>query len=45
MLKVLKENLISNPNYGDGNKTIFANIQATEIDRVKDFGYKSNKLE
>ena len=34
---------ISNPNYGDGNKTIFANIQATEIDRVKDFGYKSNK--
>ena len=34
---------VSNPNYNNSDKSVFANFQATETDRLKNFGYKSNK--
>ena len=34
---------ISNPNYNNSDRSIYGNIQALEIDRMTDFGYKSNK--
>jgi outer membrane protein insertion porin family len=34
---------VNNPNFKNSNKSVFANIQATEIDQMKDFGYKTNK--
>ena len=34
---------IKNPNYKNSDKSVFANVQAIEIDRTKNFGYKSNK--
>ncbi len=34
---------VSNPNYKNTDKTVFANIQAIEIDQIKNFGYKTNK--
>ena len=34
---------LSNPNYKNSDKSVFANIQAVETDRLKNFGYKSNK--
>ena len=34
---------ISNPNYKNSDKSTFFNIQATEIDQLKDFGYKTNR--
>ena len=34
---------VSNPNYKNGDKTVFANIQAIDIDRSKNYGYKTNK--
>ena len=34
---------ISNPNYNNSDRLIYGNIQALEIDRMTDFGYKSNK--
>ena len=34
---------ISNPNYKNTDKSIFFNVQALEIDRIADFGYKTNK--
>ena len=34
---------ISNPNYNNSDRLIYGNIQALEIDRMKNFGYKSNK--
>ncbi len=34
---------VSNPNYKNTDKSIFFNIQATEIDRLKENGYKTNK--
>ena len=32
-----------NPNYKNSDKSIFTNFQASETDRLKDFGYKTNK--
>ena len=34
---------IYNPNYKNSDKLVFANIQSLEMDRTKNFGYKSNK--
>ena len=34
---------ISNSNYNNSDRSIYGNIQALEIDRMTDFGYKSNK--
>ena len=34
---------ISNPNYKNSDKATFFNIQAIEIDQLKNFGYKTNK--
>ena len=34
---------ISNPNYNNSNKAVFANLQAIETDKLKDYGYKTNK--
>ncbi len=34
---------VRNKNYKNSDKEVFANVQAIEIDRIKDFGYKTNK--
>ena len=34
---------IINPNYKNSDKAIFANLQFIEIDKLKNFGYKTNK--
>jgi outer membrane protein insertion porin family len=34
---------VLNPNYKNSDKSTFFNIQATEIDQLKDFGYKTNR--
>ena len=34
---------VENPNYNNSDKSLFANIQAIEIDRMKANGYKTNK--
>ena len=34
---------ILNPNYNNSDKSTFFNIQAIEIDQLKDFGYKTNR--
>ena len=34
----------TNPNYKNSDKSIYASLQATEIDRLKNFGYKTNKV-
>ncbi len=34
---------VTNPNYNNTEKAIFANVQALETDRLKNFGYKTNK--
>ena len=34
---------VNNSNFNDTDKSVFAGIEATEIDRLKDFGYKSNR--
>ena len=34
---------VTNPNYNNTDKSIFANVQALETDRLKNFGYKTNK--
>ena len=34
---------VSDPNYKNSDKSIFFNVQALEIDRIADFGYKTNK--
>ena len=34
---------IQNPNYQNSNKSVNFNLQALEIDKVKDSGYKTNK--
>ena len=34
---------ISDPNFKNSNKSVYGSIQATEDDRLKDFGYKSSK--
>ena len=34
---------VTNPNYKNSDKSVFANIQALEIDQMKNYGYKTNK--
>ncbi len=34
---------VENPNFNNSDKSLFANIQAIEIDRIKTNGYKTNK--
>ena len=34
---------ITNPNFNNSDKSIYVNAQAQEIDRLTDFGYKTNK--
>ena len=34
---------ITNPNYNNSDKSIYLNIKAEETDKLKDFGYKTNK--
>ncbi len=34
---------IDNPNFNNSDKSLFGNIQAIEIDRMEDNGYKTNK--
>ena len=34
---------ITNPNYKNSDKSTFFNVQAIEIDQLKNFGYKTNK--
>ena len=34
---------VNNPNFKDTDKSVFFNIQAIEIDRLKNYGYKTNK--
>ncbi len=34
---------VSNPNYKNSDRSIYGTIQATETDRIENFGYKSNK--
>ena len=34
---------VSNPNFRNSDKEVFLNVQALEIDRISDFGYKTNK--
>ena len=35
---------ITNPNYKNSDKLVYTSFQATEIDRIKNFGYKTNKV-
>ncbi len=34
---------VSNPNYKNSDRSVYLNIQALETDRLKNFGYKTNK--
>ena len=34
---------VTNPNFKNSDKSVFTNIQATEIDQMKNSGYKTNK--
>ena len=34
---------VSNPNYNNSDKKVFANIQAIEVNQLKNYGYKTNK--
>ena len=34
---------VTNPNYKNSDKAVFANIQAVEIDQLSAYGYKTNK--
>ena len=34
---------ISNPNYKNSDRSVYGTLQTTETDRLKDYGYKSNK--
>ena len=34
--------LINNPNFNDTDKSVYARVDLTEIDKLKDFGYKTN---
>ncbi len=34
---------VTNPNYNNTDKSVFFNIQALETDKLKNFGYKTNK--
>ena len=44
LLKILKGLLkVSNPNFRNSDKKVFASVQAQELDRTKNYGYKTNK--
>jgi outer membrane protein insertion porin family len=34
---------LNNPNFNDSDKSVYARLEATEIDKLKDFGYKTNR--
>ena len=34
---------VTNPNFKNSDKSVFTNIQAIETDKLKDYGYKTNK--
>jgi outer membrane protein insertion porin family len=34
---------VNNPNFNDTDKSVYASIETTEIDRLTDFGYKTNR--
>ena len=34
---------VDNPNFNNSDKSLFGNIQAIEIDRMANNGYKTNK--
>ena len=34
---------VTNPNFNNSDKSVFVNIKAQETDKLKDFGYKTNK--
>ena len=34
---------VTNPNYKNSDKTVYASVQALEIDKLKTYGYKTNK--
>ena len=34
---------VTNPNFNNSDKSVFVNIKAEETDKLKDFGYKTNK--
>ena len=34
---------VTNPNYNNTDKSVFANVKAIEIDQIKNYGYKTNK--
>ena len=34
---------VNNPNFNDSDKSAYARLEATEIDKLKDFGYKTNR--
>ena len=34
---------VSNPNFRNSDKKVFASVQAQELDRTKNYGYKTNK--
>ena len=34
---------VTNPNFNNSDKSVFVSIKAEEIDKLKDFGYKTNK--
>jgi outer membrane protein insertion porin family len=36
--------LIENPNFNDTNKSVYSRFDAIETDKLKDFGYKTNKI-
>ena len=35
---------VENPNYNDSNKSVYARAEATEIDKLKTFGYKTKRV-
>ena len=34
---------VKNPNFNDTDKSVYASLETTEIDRLTDFGYKTNR--
>jgi len=34
---------VDNPNFNDSDKSVYARLEATEIDKLKDFGYKTSR--
>jgi outer membrane protein insertion porin family len=34
---------VNNPNFNDSDKSVYTRLEATEIDKLKDFGYKTNR--